>query len=61
MIRCMAILRKKIKKWGNSPVVVLTKEELRLRGLSIGDIIDVDIKLITPAEDVGDGKGNGIK
>ena len=51
VLLCMAIIRKKIKKWGNSPVVVLTKEEVRLRGLSIGDIVDVEIKLITPVEE----------
>ena len=36
-------MRKEIKKWGESAVIVLPKEELKLYGLSIGDIIEVTI------------------
>ena len=34
-------IRKQIKKIGNSAGIILTKEELRLRRLKIGDVIDI--------------------
>jgi len=32
---------KEIKKWGNSAVIILTKEELKIRKLKIGDAVDI--------------------
>jgi len=37
---------KEIKKYGNTSVIVLTKEELKLRNLKIGDLINIDIKRV---------------
>lgn len=34
-------VRKEIKKWGNSAVIILTKDDLKVRGLKIGDIVDI--------------------
>jgi|AntAceMinimDraft_18_1070375.scaffolds.fasta_scaffold20314_3 antitoxin component of MazEF toxin-antitoxin module len=35
-------MRKKIKKWGNSLVIVFTKEEQEIFGLVEGDIINLE-------------------
>ena len=35
-------MRKEIKRWGNSAVIVLTKEDLKLRKLKIGDIVNIE-------------------
>lgn len=32
---------KEIKKWGNSAVIILTKEELKVRKLKIGDVVNI--------------------
>lgn len=32
---------KEIKKWGNSAVIILTKEELKVRKLEIGDVVNI--------------------
>jgi len=37
-------MKKEIKKYGNSAVIVLTKEDLKLNRLSIGNIIDITVK-----------------
>jgi len=34
-------MRKQIKKWGGSAVVVFTKEDLKGYDLKIGDIVDL--------------------
>ena len=36
-------LKKEIKKFGNSAVIVLTAENLKLYKLKIGDVVDVEI------------------
>lgn len=33
--------RKKLKKWGNSLVMVMTKEDIDLYGFVEGDIVDI--------------------
>lgn len=39
-------MRKEIKKWGDSMVIVLSPEDLRVYGLRQGDIVDIsDITL----------------
>ena len=35
-------MKKRIKKYGNSLVIVFTKEDIDLYGLVEGDIIDID-------------------
>ena len=35
--------RKEIKTFGNSVVITLTSENLKLNGLKVGDIVDVEI------------------
>ncbi len=35
-------MRKEIKRWGNSAVIVLTKEDLKLRKLKVGDIVNIE-------------------
>lgn len=35
-------MRKEIKQWGDSAVIVLTREDLKLYGLQIGDIVELD-------------------
>lgn len=35
-------MRKEIKQWGDSAVLVLTKEDLKLYNLQIGDIVELD-------------------
>jgi len=37
------MLRKEIKKWGNSAVLILTKEDLKVGKLKIGDAVDLKI------------------
>ena len=39
----MVILRKPLKKWGNSLVLSFSKDEKKVYGLKLGDIIDVEI------------------
>jgi len=34
-------MRKEIKKWGDSNVIVLTKDDLKVWNLREGDIIDI--------------------
>jgi len=36
-------MRKQIKKWGSSAVIVLTKEDLEVYKLAIGKIIDIEV------------------
>jgi antitoxin component of MazEF toxin-antitoxin module len=43
-------VRKEIKEWGNSAVIVLTKEDLSLYGLKVGDIIELDDIVILKGE-----------
>ncbi len=40
------IMKKKIKKWGNSLVVVFDKEDIELHGLVEGDWVDLRDMLI---------------
>jgi antitoxin component of MazEF toxin-antitoxin module len=35
-------MRKEIKQWGDSAVIVFTKEDLRLYNLQVGDIVELD-------------------
>ena len=39
-------MRKQIKKWGNGSGVFLSKSELELHSLKIGDIIDIGDPII---------------
>lgn len=34
-------MRKEIKKWGDSVVIVLTKEDLKVYDLKAGDFVDI--------------------
>lgn len=34
-------MRKQIKKWGDSAIIVLSPEDLKTYDLKIGDIIDI--------------------
>lgn len=34
-------VRKEIKRWGNSCVIVLTREDLKLYNLEVGDVLDI--------------------
>lgn len=34
-------MKKKIKKYGNSAVIVFTKEDLETEGWNIGDVLDL--------------------
>ena len=43
-------MRKEIKKWGNSLVVVFSPEERRIAGIFVGDIIDFNIMNIETKE-----------
>jgi len=43
-------MKKIIKEWGNSLVIVLTKEESKIIGLAAGDFVDVEIKNIETKE-----------
>lgn len=38
-------MKKIIKKWGSSLVIVLTKEETKILDLQEGDVVDIDIEL----------------
>lgn len=46
-------MRKEIKQYGNSAVIVLTKEDLKLHNLEIGDVVDLS--------DVVKVKNKGVK
>lgn len=37
-------IKKEIKKFGNSAVIVLTAENLKLYKLKIGDVVNISIK-----------------
>jgi antitoxin component of MazEF toxin-antitoxin module len=39
-------MKKKIKKWGNSLVIVFTKEDEEVYGLVEGDVINIEDMLI---------------
>ena len=39
-------MEKEIKKWGHSNIIVLSPEDLRIRKLETGDVVDVQIKKI---------------
>ena len=39
-------MRKEIKKWGDSAVITLTKEDLKLHKLKIKDVVKIEIKKI---------------
>jgi len=43
-------MKKRIKKWGDSLVIVFTKEDCELYGLVEGDVIDLDDMLIQQNE-----------
>ena len=43
-------MKKRIKKWGDSLVIVFTKEDCDLHGLVEGDVIDLDDMLIQQNE-----------
>jgi len=43
-------MKKRIKKWGDSLVIVFTKEDCELYGLVEGDVIDLDDMLIKQNE-----------
>jgi len=34
-------MRKELKKWGDSVVIVISPEDLKVYGLEIGDFIDI--------------------
>jgi antitoxin component of MazEF toxin-antitoxin module len=36
-------MRKEIKKWGDSAVIVLTQEDLKVYKLAVGKIVDIKI------------------
>ena len=36
-------MKKEIKQYGNSAVLVLTKEDLKLHKLKIGDVVNIEI------------------
>ena len=35
-------MRKEIKHWGNSAGILFSKQELKLYGLKVGDIVDLE-------------------
>ena len=37
-------MKKIIKKYGNSTIIILNPEDLKIYGLEVGDIIDIQIK-----------------
>ena len=39
-------MRKEIKQWGSSAVIVLTKEDLKLYDFQVGDHVDCIIDII---------------
>lgn len=43
-------MKKEIKEWGNSLVVVFSPEERRIIGLTRGDVIDFEINNIETKE-----------
>ena len=45
-------MRKKIKKWGNSLVIVFTKEEQDIFGLIEGDIIELGDRFFQKEKDI---------
>jgi len=45
-------MRKKIKKWGNSLVIVFTKEEQDIFGLIEGDIIELGDMLFQKEKEI---------
>ena len=40
-------MKKKIKKYGNAHIILLSPEDLELNGLEVGDVIDFTITKIT--------------
>ena len=54
-------MRKRIKKWGNASGILLSREDLELYGLKIGDIVDLEFvkvnKSIQKKKPVKKGKG----
>jgi hypothetical protein len=41
-------MRKEIKTYGNTNVIVLTKTDLKVYGLEVGDIVDLTITEVNP-------------
>ena len=39
-------MKKVIKEYGNSKIILITKEEMIIHNLKVGDIIDVKIKKV---------------
>ncbi len=50
-------MRKIAKRWGDSIVIVLDKEDLQINNISEGDVIDVEIKGVEKKK-VEDEEGN---
>ena len=41
-------LKTKIKKFGNSAVILLTKETMEVNELKVGDVVSIDVQLSGP-------------
>lgn len=41
-------MKKIIKKWGDSAVIILTPEELKIYNIKIGDILELEINKYKP-------------
>ncbi len=57
----MIILRKILKKWGKSYIILLNKEDVKTLNLKEGDIIDFEIKRLgkfNKEKESGDNKEN---
>jgi antitoxin component of MazEF toxin-antitoxin module len=39
-------MKKRLKKWGNSFVLVFTPDEAKIYGLVVGDVIEIDDMLL---------------
>lgn len=55
-------MKKKIKKWGDSAIITLDKENLEFNDLMIGDWVDIEIvKSIPPKEEDNELNGGSTK
>jgi len=52
-------MKKKIKKWGDSAIITLDKENLEFYGLDIGDWVEVLLSKITPPKEEDDTLNGG--
>lgn len=50
----MLNMKKKVKKWGNSLVIIFDKEDIELHGIVEGDWIDIGDMLIQKKEKKND-------